>query len=169
MIHDLVIGSIGIPIHAGLDFSQTYESFGGRSLRRAMNGAAVIQSHWNKLRTRISGSGWVPAGLSGLDLTATHTLKCVAPQAIYSASNSIALPVARRADLAPYGFAIVAGQPVETAVSVATNTATLTTVAGATAYQVMYYPQLTVVIAEINFDTDAAGAVFGWTLTAEEA
>ena len=41
-------------------------------------------------------------------------------------------------------------------------------VTGATGYRALYWPLITAHV-EITEDTDVAGAVFGWTLTAEEA
>ncbi|MBS0442820.1 MAG: hypothetical protein JSR38_12755, partial [Proteobacteria bacterium] len=84
--------------------------------------------------------------------------------------NVITLPAARRSDAAPFGFALDAsGLLRPTAVTLAGNVATLIAVAGATGYQVLYYPLLTIrAPAGPRCSYDAAGAVASWELTCEE-
>jgi hypothetical protein len=62
-----------IPIRAGLKVSQTYEQLGGRQLFRARTGKARLQSHWSKVKTVLSGSGWNVMPFAGIDQTAVHT------------------------------------------------------------------------------------------------
>lgn len=169
MLHNIKIDSIEIGFDAANTLNQTYEDLGGRSLRRKLDGTAHLQTAWSKVRTVITGQGDVPEGLDGLDYTTTHTLYCAAPRSIASASNVITLPATRRSDWAPHGYAIVDGRQVRTAVSIATNTATLTTVSGATGYVCAYYPTLTVYLDPPRKTFAGRGPVIGWELTAEEA
>lgn len=169
MIRTLEIGGLVISVQAAGDISQTFEQIGGFTLHRMLNGAGVPQSHWRKLATTISGSGWVPAGLSGLDYDATHVLKSVAARSLQATGNVITVPTARRTDSGyePTGYAIVNGRYVPTPLVLVTNTATLTTVAGAQGYGVRYWPQITV-HARFTEDTRMVGAGWSWRIEAEE-
>lgn len=164
------LGGVPVPLAAGLALSQSYEAIGGWALLRMMSGAGLKQQHWQRLRTSVSGEGWVPEGLQALDYSASLGLKCIAPRAVHAVSNVIGIPAARRADAAPYGFAVLAdGSLRDTAAALAGDTVTLTPVAGAVRYIAHYYPQLTVFAEPPRTRFDASGAVAGWELTAEEA
>ena len=166
----LELGGVQVPLAAALGLQQSYEPLGGWTLLRTLNGAALKQQHWLKLRTVLSGEGWVPEGLQALDYSASMTLKCVAPRALASASNVIVLPAARRADAAPFGFAVMAdGSLRDTPGSLAVDTLTLTVVAGAVRYVAHYYPQLTVFAEPPRSRFDLAGGAAGWGPTAEDA
>jgi hypothetical protein len=170
VIRTLELGGVVIPLLAGVALEQTYEEIGGFAMLRMMSGAAVQQQHWTRISTRIGGSGIVPPGLATLDFSQAMTLKCIASRSVCSASNVIALPASRRADYAPIGHATLAsGQHQPTAVSLVGNTATLTAVAGATGYLVLYWPQLSVVVtARPREQRDIASGRTSWELTAEE-
>jgi hypothetical protein len=164
------LGAVQVPLAASLGLQQSYEPLGGYTLLRLMSGAAVKQQHWLKLRTNISADGWIPDALQALDYSASMTLKCVAPRAVVSASNTIVLPAARRSDAAPFGFAVMAdGSLRDTPGSLAADTLTLAVVSGAIRYVAHYYPQLTVFAEPPSTRFDVAGASAGWVLTAEEA
>jgi hypothetical protein len=151
--------------------SQTYRRVdGGSVLHRMLNGAGVPQHHWSKLATSIAGDGWAPAALAGVDWSAPVEILCVQPRAIHSATASAILPAARRSDLTinVYALAVVANQLIATPVSVVTNTATATAVAGATGYQFMYFPKLTCWSRGPAESLDLQRASYSWTLEAEE-
>lgn len=172
------LGGVVVPIESALDFSQTYEPLGGVARLRMMSGALVQQVGWRKLRTTLSGAGWWPSGLEGLDYDSALSLLCAAPRAILSASNVIALPAARRTDAGytPIGHArlsggataVGGGELVPTPLTIAADVATLTAVAGATGYQVAYWPVLSVLADPPTMEADLPGAAHRWTLTAEE-
>ena len=168
---DLTIDGLRLPLPVAGEIRQSYESFGGFTVLRLGQGAAVHQEAWRKTRTTLSASGLIPPGLAAVDWTASHTLGCVAPRSIQSASNVITLPAARRVDAAPYGFALDAvGLLRPVGVSVAGNAATLAVWPGAVSYQVLYYPLLTVrAPAGVRAEYDAAGAAAGWEMVCEEA
>lgn len=168
-----VLGGIEVPMRASLNMRQTYQELGGRAVVRKADGSAVVMQRWTKLRTTLSGDGPLPPGLSSLDLSQPLTLKCAAERAITSASNVITVPAARRSDpgYEPYGMAIINDLPVPTAISWSVNVATLTTVAGASAYQVRYFPELTVVIplGGFNEQLDEMSGTWSWSIDAEGA
>jgi hypothetical protein len=167
MIRTLELGGLVIPVQAAGDIEQTFETIGGVASGRMMSGAAWHQVHWRKLKTRISGSGWTPPGLAGLDYDSQLTLKSVASRAIQAAGNVIVIPAARRSDYAPTGYAIVNGRYVSTPLVLVTNTATLTTVSGAQGYGVRYWPQFNV-YAEFSESNSPKGASWSWSVEAEE-
>ncbi len=173
------IGGLKIATEAVLGFEQVYEPMAGAARLRLMSGAAVQQVWWRKLRTVLSGDGWWPPGLDGLDYDATLTLLCAVPRTLQAASNVIALPAARRTDTGytPQGYALVRGASpqvgggdlVPTTLGLAGDVATLGTVAGAIGYHVAYWPALTVWADPPTVSGDVASATHRWTLTAEEA
>lgn len=172
------LGGVRVPIESVIDFEQGYESIGGTALLRYMSGGAVLQTYWQKLRTTLSGAGWWPPGLDGLNYAAPLLLKCAGPHSIRTDAAAIALPAARRTDagFAPIGHAVVPGASVgvsggdlvPTAVSIADNLATLTPVTGAIGYHITYWPQLTVFATPPATQADLPGAAHRWSLTAEE-
>ena len=166
--HDIIIAGRRISFDASHALNQSYETFGGVTLHRMLDGAGVQQVHWRKVRTVISGSGPKPPGLDGINFDSAITIECAAPLNLSGASNIFTLPAARRADWAPLGFALVDGTLRAAACSVVGNTATVTTTPGASAYEVSYWPILTVIATPPALDFAARGTVAGWSLTAEE-
>lgn len=165
------LGSVMVPLTAALDLQQQIGTIGGFSTLRMMNGGAIKQTQWSRLSVSLSGSGWSPLGLQSLDYSVPLTLKCGLPRAIRSQSNVIALPTARRTDSGydPFARAHMAdGREVETAVSIAAHTATVTTVAGAIGYAVWYYPQLTVIANPPEETFDQTTGECAWSISAEE-
>lgn len=167
---DLTIDGLRLPLTVAGEIRQSYEAFGGFTVLRLGQGASVHQEVWRKTRTTLTADGLLPPGLDALDWAQPHTLGCVAPLSIQAAGNVIALPGLRRPDAPPYGFAVdSAGLLRPTAVGLAGDTATLTAVAGAVGYQVLYYPLLTVrAPAGPRVEYDAAGAAAGWEMNCEE-
>jgi len=166
----LVLGGISIPVIAGLDLQQSYEAIGGWSVRRMMSGAAVRQTHWERLRTRITGTGWLPEGLHLLDYAAALTLDCIAPRSVVSATNTATLPSARRPDASVYAYALTAldGHHVQTGVVVIGDAATADAVAGAVQYRFVYVPRLQVFAAAPSSEFDRDRGEWRWSLEAEE-
>lgn len=167
---DLTINGLRMPLRIGAQIQQSYEDIGGYTLLRLGAGVAVPQQTWRKLRTTLSVQGIAPPGLAAIDWTQPVTLGCVATHSTQSVSNIINIPTARRADAAPYGWAVMPdGLLRPTPVAVAGDIATLAPVAGAAGYQVLWYPLLTVyAVAGVQTSYDAVGAVAGWELVAEE-
>ncbi len=168
--HDIIIGGLRIGLDAAYGLTQDYETISGSSVLRMLDGTGIKQTHWQKLRTRISGRGRYPPGLDGLDYSVPMQIACAAPRAITSASNVITIPSTRRTDWTPAGYAIVRGRVVRVSVSVAGNTATVALTAGADAYQVIYWPILTVLASppQITFDARSPDQSI-WAIEAEEA
>ncbi len=167
--HDIIIGGLRIAFDSAYGLTQTYEEIGGSIVHRMLDGSAVKQQHWSKLRTVIEGRGRIPPGLESLDYTASIVIDCMAPIALANTSNNVfALPTARRTDWAPAGYAIVSGRLVRSICTVVANTATVGIVSGAQGYQVLYWPKLTVLAGRPQQGYDGRAAEGSWTLTAEE-
>ncbi|BAK76502.1 hypothetical protein NH8B_2116 [Pseudogulbenkiania sp. NH8B] len=83
-----------IPVRAAVKLTQRYERLGGSTLLRTRSGKGVLQSHWHKWRTELTGTGWMPAPLGLLDPTVPHVLDCVAPRAV-----TVGTPVVERPDI----------------------------------------------------------------------
>ena len=169
---DLVftLGGVQVPIHAALEFRQSYDPVGGYSTRRMTSGNLVKQSHWLKQKTTIQANGWIPVGLDGLDYSAALLMQCVNPKAIISANNAIIIPAARRSDTGygPAGWALLNGEWISTAVVMAADVATLTVVQDATQYRVMFYPEISVYATPPQQTGDLNNASYSWQLVAEE-
>ena len=169
---DLKIGSIEISRLAGLDLEQTYEIIGGETILRTINGTGIKQSTWSKLRTTISGGGWLPPGLATLDATTQQTVACFVPRAIPCDVNRQAtLPAARRSDTGytPWAVALMPdGSAQETAVSIQSNVATATAVNGALGYQVNYLPSFTAWVSRPSESGNRGDATYRWEIIAEE-
>ncbi len=179
MLPTIVINNIEIPIHAIHDFTQTYEDFGGFDVLRRLNGSGLGQLNWSKLRTTISGSGTIPAGISGLTPHVAHTIACAVRRSIHSSGAVVTIPATRRADgrHAPIGYAWKPGNDpknladglVETPIlSLVANVATLQAVVGAQGYVVTYCPLISAFVTTSE-NVDLRQAVYSWELTAEEA
>lgn len=171
MIIDLVIGSVTMPKHTLLNFSQSYQDLNARSVRRLADGTANIRETWSgKIKTDISASGWIPPGLAGLDFSQELTIKCAEPRASSSNTNSVTIPAARRSDISLKAWAIVDGEPVETTISdVTNNVVTIDTVAGENGgYRVDYYPEFTATINPPTESLNASAAEYSWSITAEQ-
>lgn len=169
-VRQLIIGGITVPVWGMTGVTQSYTPLQAVDRRRTAAGSLVQRSLWTgKLRTVISGDGPAPSGLQEIDTSASYTIACVTPLAINSASNVIDIPSNRRVDSGstPIGFAEVNGSLQPTPVSMNVDQATLTIVSGATAYQVRWFPILTVLSDPIRQDLQRSSG-FGWSLTAEE-
>lgn len=162
------LNSLVPPVEAMINFQQTYESLGRPNVKRKVSGAALalVNVLNTKIKTTLRAEGYSVLGWSQLSLGLSYVLKCAKPQEVQSASNIIAIPSSRRTDAGylPVGIAIVGSRrQFSPATLTGTDEYTVTTVSGATAYQVAYYPEITVIITEFKRE-----GKFGWSLTAEE-
>ena len=167
------LDGVAIPYEAHLEISQTYEVLKASTWPpiRMMDGSAKVQTAWgNKLKTTITGRGWMPAAWDGLNYNQPMLLKCAGGRVIGSQSNAISIPSARRSETfyAPHGYAIVNGERVDSPVNMAGDTATVDIVASATGYGVIYYPEITVYAKASESNINLAAAEFGWQIDAEE-
>lgn len=165
----LEINGIEIPLKASHQLQQDYEPVQGVNRVRYMNGGLAQQTAWSgKTLTSISGVGNIPAGLQLIDYTNAITIKCMAERVVTSASNVISVPSARRADYGVEGRALLDGVWQSTPVSVGGDTATLTVVVGATAYQAIYWPEIVCFADPPTENRNLRTSDYSWSITAEE-
>ena len=107
----LIIAGITLPQRARLDFSQTLEPLGGASARRLANGALFKTLQWQRWRTTISGGGWVPPQLLGIDYGQPYTVECVATVALAAGVMAALMPPLPRPQPAPGGCGRAGGRP----------------------------------------------------------
>ena len=164
------LSDFSIPLKSGLEFSQTYELIGGTVTQRMQSGKAIKQTHFNKIRTVISGQGWMPPGLDSLDYSLPLVLKCVTPRVISSLSNQLTLPSGRRTDVGfePKGYALKSGELLEVNLIINADMAILENISAASSYQVHYYPQILVFADPPQIQGNLSNAEFSWSITCEE-
>lgn len=145
MIINLKLGGVEIPIESLTDITENISPLSAETVLRMSDGTGVKQTAWsNKYIIDISGSGYTPLVLNGLDYAASMTLECTTPLSVHGALNIVTLPSARRSDVDVVCFAVVNGRAVRTGKSISVNTCTIDTVSGAVGYFANYWPTFTV-------------------------
>lgn len=163
----------GVPVHfrAGHKIQQSYEHIGGRTIQRLYNGDAVIQEGWKKLKTRITGNGWLPNALMTVPTDQAVELHCVVPLAEWlgNITGEIPAPEKGRNDGAykPYFFALVNGDYVDCPVVDEGSGLVIRPIDSATDYLMCWFPVLQVV-ATVRTNTDLEGNVISWVFEGEE-
>ena len=171
MSSSFILGGISVEIRAALDLRQSYSELGGRFRRRKMSGTLRTQHHWSKISTTLNGLGWIPNGLAGLDYSVNMTLSCAATRSIAGAYTGITIPADRRTDsgFTAYGLALIdnVAEYVEPT-SIISNIMVLPVVSGATQYQAVYYPEITVQADMPKESYNESSGEWSWSFTAEE-
>lgn len=161
----LTLGGIPIPPEAGAP-DQSRDPIQGATVLRMSDGAAVKMTHWSgKASGEISGSGWIPLGLEGLDYSQPLELQLTQPRSIAQSGRNFVLPAACRPDREPWGSALVAGRWRPVPCTRAGLNVTLGAASDATLYMVQWMP-LYSVFADPPQET--MSGVHGWTLNWQE-
>jgi hypothetical protein len=164
----LYIGGIPLSDHAGVT-SQQYEPIGGSTLLRMSRGAGKKRQHWQKLKTTISGNGWLPLGLGSLDFSKPLVISCIQPRSLSSPTGrAFELPKARRSDVLPWGLVLMGDDWFDTPVTLEGDIATLAPVEGAIMYQVYYLPLLNVLMDDPTEQLNTQDSTYDWSIEAEE-
>lgn len=143
------------------------QPLGGETNIRLSRGRLVTMRHWERMAGTISGQGFMPPALDGLDFAAHHELLSTKVRTLQSAGTSFTLPADPRPDKAPWAFAFYPnGQWAATLCAVSGRNVTVTPVAGAVAYQVWFMPRY---VVKCSRPTETQSAQFGWSLPWEEA
>ena len=164
------LGGVVVPVLASLELEQTYAPIGGYATLRMLDGAGVRQTQWQRLRTSLTGSGPIPAGLEALDYSQPQELLCAAPRSLIVTAPTANLPVARRTDAGylPTALALVDGKPAPTTLTIAGDVATIAAVTGAQQYVIRYWPRITVLAETPTVSFSHFRAQWQWTLEAEQ-
>jgi hypothetical protein len=167
-----ILGALSLPFEAHLDLSQSYEEELDKRLVRHADGSARQQINWRgKIKTRLTGGGWVPPGFDALDYDAPLEMSCIAAKMVVSQDRVIEIPEARRADAGfePFAIANVDGGRVDAAIaSTAGDVITIAPVASAQFYAVFYYPKINVFASLPTQRHDAINDKYSWELEARE-
>lgn len=174
----LMIGNIEIPVRSSLEIEQTYEPIGRETILRTTSGLGIKQQvSWNKIRTVISGSGWMPTGLAQLDTSIIQTVACVVPRSV-STSFDATLPLGRRfgPGYDPWGQAVMPDHGVVEVPLLADPYSTGAFdlyainqgVQDALGYHIFYYPLLSCWIQRPIESGNRGDASYRWELVCEE-
>lgn len=175
----IMLGGIPIVLHAGAP-ELSEEAIGGSTLLRLSNGTGIPTTHWEKMAGSISGQGWMPPGLDGLDYSQPLELRTTQVNTMQGTGLVYTLTGTPRPDVQPWAFALVGNDwrptpcgTVDDVVIVdgedtAIYVATVTAVAGATAYQVWWMPVYTVKAQRPPKQQSSASATHSWVIAWEE-
>ena len=135
-----MLGGIPLELHSGAPVLSE-EPIGGESSARLSGGNLVSMTHWERMSGTISGSGWMPPGLDGLDYSQPLELRLTSPETMSGVGASFLLHCDPRPDQAPWAYAEVAGRQVRTPCVALGRAVTVTAVAGAERYIVQWMPK----------------------------
>jgi hypothetical protein len=160
-----VLGGITVPLHAGAP-EVTFADAGGFTDVELDGGNVIRSRHHSRSVVTISGTGWMATGLDALNWDARHELLCPKPKRVSTTGTSVVITTDARPDVPVACHALVGRDWVQTPVSMAGRTATITPVAGASQYSVVWYPMLTVLCQPPS--EDASGGSVSWQIVARE-
>ncbi|MCY1296736.1 hypothetical protein D9M70_461430 [compost metagenome] len=160
----ITLGGIPIPPQAGAP-DQSSSSLRGEGVVRLSDGAGVKMSHWSKASGSISGTGWVPVGLDGLDYSQPLELLLTKPRSIVRPDISFTLDAACRPDREPWALALVDGRWRSTGCERTDLAVSVEAVPGAARYMVQWMPMYTVLASEPD---SSMGSSHGWSIEWEE-
>lgn len=165
----VMLGGLPIVLHAGT-VAQSITPLGGPEILRLTSGAGVQQTHWQRSAIALSGSGWMPPGLDGLDYTKPLELRCTKQLSIVSTGRTFQIIGTPRPDFPVYGLALVGKEWVDAELTLSGNAAEVAEVSGATFYQIMWMPMFTVSAKRPQGDMDPGNGAtpHGWQITCEE-
>lgn len=163
----VMLGGIALDKHAGAP-EQTEQPIGGSQVLRMSDGAAVKQTHWQKMSGTLAGRGVYPAGLDGLDYSNPLELRVTQVSSMQGAGLVFLLPSTPRPDRAPWALARVDGQwrRALCVLDAEENTVTVTAVAGADQYRVDWMPVYSVMA---DRPSRSQSGSFDWSVNWQEA
>ncbi|MBU1330870.1 MAG: hypothetical protein KJ884_04845 [Gammaproteobacteria bacterium] len=164
----IMLGGVEVVALAGAAL-ETLEPAGGSVLTRMSDGALVKQQHWNKLQGSISGDGWLPPGLDGLDYSQPLELRSTKIQSINGAGLVYELPGLPRPDYPATGLAQVGRIWVSTDCEVVDGVATLAALPGAVAYRVCWLPVFMVFCERPSETQNDLANTHAWSISWLEA
>ncbi|SEI17231.1 hypothetical protein SAMN05216581_3335 [Pseudomonas asplenii] len=168
----ITLGGIPIVLHAGAP-DQSDNPLLGESVVRLSGGEGVKMTHWAKAAGSITGQGWMPPGLDGLDYSQPLELRLTLQESVVSEGRAVALTSRPRPDKDPWAMALVGMEWVETDCTVDVDgtgaaVATAGLVVGATRYMVAWLPVYNVFASKPPKNLSTGVGQFGWTINWEE-
>ena len=163
---DLMLGGLPIELHAGApEFNA--DPLEGSSVVRMSDGQGVKMTHWSgKMAGTISGAGWMPPGLDGLDYSRPLELRSTQAECVTTNATTVVLSSVPRPDYEPWCLALVRESWVDASSAYFDGAVTIEPVPGATRYAVYWLPIYFVYARKPRKSN--AGGVHGWTLDWEE-
>lgn len=163
----IMLGGIPIVLDAGAP-DQSDNPLLGESIIRLSGGEGVKMTHWGKAAGTISGQGWMPPGLDGLDYSQPLEQRLTAQESMVSNERMLALTSTPRDDWAPWAFALVGPRWVEVGCVVDGLIVTVDQVVGATRYMAQWMPVYNVFASKPPKTQSSGQGSFGWTIAWEE-
>lgn len=163
----LVIGGVPVALHAGAPVEQ-HSALGGPEIVRLTSGVGVPMTHWSRRAISISGSGFMPPGLAGLDFARPFELLSTKPECIVGPGRQFLMTSAVRDDFSPWGQALVGRNWLDSPVTVAGLNVEVAAVVGATLYRVGWYPKFIVSGRAPQEEGDAGANNHSWRFDCEE-
>ncbi len=165
---DVIFGGLPIVRHAGPP-SQSDSPVLGEGLVRLALGTGVKMTHFFKAGGSISGSGWMPPGLDGLDYSHPLELRLTSQESMTDTGLVFPLTSTPRPDVAPWAIALVNGEWEQANCSFNDGVVTVEAVPGAVIYNVQWMPVYMVFASKPQKSMDPATATFGWQIDWQEA
>ena len=164
----IMLGGLPIVLHAGAP-EESIGPIGGSSVLRMSAGAGVKMQHWQRSAGGISGSGWMPPGLAGLDYSQPLELRSTKVTSHVGAGPAFTLLGTPRPDVEPWAQALIGDEWVRVPSTFSDGVVTVPPVPGATLYQACYMPVFSI-FADAPSETQSSGtATHGWSINWEEA
>lgn len=163
----ITLSGVPIVLHAGAP-DQADTPLLGETVLRLSGGEAVKMTHWGKASGTISGQGWMPPGLDGLDYSQPLELRLTSQECIVGEGRVFALTSRPRPDVNPWAFALVGAQWEPTTCIFSGTQAEAAIVIGATRYMVQWMPAYRVFASKPPKTQSSGQSSFGWTITWEE-
>lgn len=164
---EVILGGVPIVLHAGTP-SQSDSPVLGESVIRLGLGSGVKQTHFFKAGGSISGSGWMPPGLDGLDYSQPLELRLTMQRSVTGPGLVFELTSVPRDDVAPWALALVGGEWEPAECTFEDGVVTVVAVAGATLYCVQWMPVYQVFASAPPNSMDPSTATFGWQIDWQE-
>lgn len=164
----LMLGGVEIVLQAGAP-ELAEDGIGGDALLRLSNGAAVKMTRYQRQGGSISGQGWIPPGLDGLDYSLPLELRSTQVSVMQKTGLAFTLPSTPRPDYAPWAFALVGDELIATPCTAVARDVTVTPVTGARAYQVWWLPVYSVFARRPPRQQSSGSAAQAWSIAWEEA
>ena len=106
----IMLGGVPIVLEAGAPVSSE-EPLGGANIVRLSTGTGVPVTHWERMAGSISGQGFMPPGLEGLDYSLPLELRSRQVTSINGTGLTYTLHTPARPDVTPWALALVASGP----------------------------------------------------------
>lgn len=164
---DVIFGGLPIVLHAGPP-AQSDAPVLGEAVVRLGLGTATKMTHFFKAGGTISGSGWMPPGLDGLDYSQPLELRLTSQESMTDPGLVFPLTSTPRDDVAPWAQALLDGEWERAESSFAAGVVTVEAVAGATMYMVQWMPVYMVFASKPPKSMDPSTAAFGWQIDWQE-